>query len=355
MPAADPQVRIATLEAALRIASRELHWTNLTIQKRDAEIELLQERLRKQRIGFLGPSSETLSDLQLELLAEEEPGVTREEVEAESRREPIPAAPSRKRRPHPGRKPLPQQLPRVEEVIPCEANCSNCGGETRVIGYDSSEVLDREPAKWFVRVTKREKRSCGKCSAIQMPPLSPRIVEKGLASDRVVIETVVAKYADHLPLYRQEAILQREAGVEISRATLDGWVMRVGELAQALVDAMRAGLLSGSYLQADETIVPVQMRDGSGSDHPAYLWQYGTPGGETVFDFQLGRGREGPAKFLKDWNGILQTDGYQAYDQVGGPGLIHVGCWAHYPDTGIIPRLGFEGPFTAGLTAMSSG
>jgi transposase len=290
---------------------------------------LLQERLRKQRIGFLGPSSETLSDLQLELLVEEEPGATREEVEAESRREPILTAPPRERKPHPGRKPLPESLPRVEEVIVCEAHCTHCGGETRVIGYDSSEVLDREPAKWFVRVTKREKRSCGKCSSIQMPPLSPRIVEKGLASDRVIIETVVAKYCDHLPLYRQEAIIEREAGVEISRATLDGWVMRVGELLRPVAEAMREDLLRASYLQADETIVPVQMHDGRGSDHPAYLWQYGTPGGETVFDFQLGRGRDGPAKFLKDWNGILQTDGYQAYDQVGGPGLIHVGCWAH--------------------------
>jgi transposase len=229
MAAADAQVRIEMLEAALRTASRELHWANLTIQKKDAEIQLLQERLRKQRIGFLGPSSETLSDLQLELLAEQEPGATREEVEAESRREPILTVPTRKRKAHPGRKPLPESLPRVEEVIACEANCTHCGGETRVIGYDTSEVLDREPAKWFVRVSKREKRSCGKCSAIQMPPLSPRIVEKGLASDRVIIETVVAKYCDHLPLYRQEAMIEREAGVEISRATLDGWVMRVGE------------------------------------------------------------------------------------------------------------------------------
>jgi transposase len=198
-----------------------------------------------------------------------------------------------------------------------------------VIGYDLSEVLDREPAKWFVRVTKREKRSCGKCSALQMPELAPRIVEKGLASDRVIIETVVAKYCDHLPLYRQEAMIEREAGVEISRATLDGWVMRVGELLQPVAEAMRQELLRGSYLQADETIVPVQTHDGRGANHPAYLWQYGLPGGEAVFDFQLGRGRDGPAKFLKDWNGILQTDGYQAYDQVGGPGLIHVGCWAH--------------------------
>jgi transposase len=329
MAAADPQVRIATLEAALRVASRELHWANLTIQKRDAEIQLLEERLRKQRIRFLGAASETLSDLQLELLTEEEPGATREEVEAESRRELISTAAPRERKPHPGRKPLPESLPRVEEVIACEANCVYCGGQTRVIGYDMSEALDREPAKWFVRVTKREKRSCGKCSAIQMPPLAPRIVEKGLASDRVIIETVVAKYCDHLPLYRQEAMLEREAGVEISRATLDGWIMRVGELLEPVTEAMHADLLRASYLQADETIVPVQMHDGRGSDHPAYLWQYGTPGGETVFNFQLGRGRDGPAKFLKDWNGILQTDGYQAYDRVGGPGLIHVGCWAH--------------------------
>src|SRR5580692_2950635 len=322
MAAADPQVRIEMLEQALQ-------WAQLTIQKKDAEIRLLQERLRKQRIGFLGPSSETLSDLQLELLTEEEPGATREEVEAESRREPIATARPRERKPHPGRKPLPEHLPRVEEVIACEANCTHCGGETRVIGYDWSEVLDREPAKWFVRVTKREKRSCRKCSSVQMPPLAPRIVEKGLASDRVIIETVVAKYCDHLPLYRQEAMLEREAGVEISRATLDGWVMRVGELLQPIAEAMREDLRGASYLQADETIVPVQMHDGRGSDHPAYLWQYGTPGGETVFDFQLGRGRDGPAKFLKGWTGILQTDGYQAYDRVGGPGLIHVGCWAH--------------------------
>jgi transposase len=103
----------------------------------------------------------------------------------------------------------------------------------------------------------------------------------------VIIETVVAKYCDHLPLYRQEGMIEREAGAEISRATLDGWVMRVGELLQPAADAMREDLPRTSYLQADETVVPVQMHDGKGSDHPAYLWQYGTPGGETVFDFQL--------------------------------------------------------------------
>ena len=154
-------------------------------------------------------------------------------------------------------------------------------------------------------------------------------MEKGLASDAVVIQAVVAKYSDHLPLYRQSAMLEREAGVEIGRATLDGWVMRVGELLVPLVDWMRQDLLGAKYLQADETTVPVQMRDKRGANHQAYLWQYGTPGGETVFEFRLGRGREGPQKFLGQWEGILQTDGYQAYDHIGGPKLVHVGCWAH--------------------------
>ena len=328
MAVLDPQARIAVLE-------RELHWASLKIQVQDVKIRVLEERLRQRRIQLLGPHSETLSDLQLKLLAEEEPGVTRQEVEVEARREPLAPKPARERKPHPGRRPLPENLPRVEQVIACaEANCKRCGRETAVIGYDESEVLDYEPARWLVRVIKREKRVCAVCSkngcgTVAMPELAPRIVEKGLASDAVVIQTVIAKYCDHLPLYRQQAILEREAGVEISRATLDGWVMRVGELLQPMVEAMRRDLLAASYLQADETTVPVQMHDERGADHQAYLWQYGSPGGETVFEFQLGRGREGPRKFLGEWEGILQTDGYQAYDHIGGEKLVHVGCWAH--------------------------
>ena len=317
----DPQVRVAVLE-------RELQWAQLTIQKRDVQIRLLEERLRQQRIQFLGPRSETLSNLQLELLTEQEPSTTCDEVEAEAKRGPLPA--KKERKPHPGRRPLPADLPREEEVVLCrDANCKSCGEQTAVIGYDESELLDCEPARWFVRVVKREKRACAKCSTVFMPELAPRIIEKGLASDRVVIDTVIAKYCDHLPLYRQEAMLEREAGVEISRATLDGWVMRVGELLAPLIEAMRGDLLRAPYLQADETTVPVQLNDKSGSNHQAYLWQYGKPGGETVFEFQLGRGREGPKKFLGQWQGILQTDGYQAYDNIGGDKLVRVGCWAH--------------------------
>lgn len=318
MSVADPQLRIAQLE-------RELNWAQLKIQ-------VLEERLRQQRIHLLGPRSETLSDLQLELLTDEEPGVTADEVAAEAKRDAITKAARREPKPHPGRERLPENLPRVERVIRCaEKVCAACGRETSVIGYDESERLDVEPARYFVRVTKREKRACRGCEqgTVSMAALEPRIVEKGLASDAVVIDTVVAKYCDHLPLYRQAAMLERETGLEISRATLDGWVMRVGELLGPVVQAMRKDLLTTTYLQADETTVPVQMHDRRGSNHQAYLWQYGKPGGETVFDFCLGRGRDGPVKFLGKWEGILQTDGYQAYDGVGGPKLVHVGCWAH--------------------------
>ena len=318
MAPSDPQARITTLE-------RELAWAHLKIQS-------LTEELRQYRVKLLGPRSETLSDLQLELLADEEPGATLDEVEAEARRAPLPHTAPRERRPHPGRQRLPENLPRVEEVVSCaEQTCQQCGATTAVIGYDESEQLDVEPARYFVRVIKREKRVCRGCQAgtVTMPPLAPRIVAKGLASDRVVVEAVVAKYSDHLPLYRQAAILEREAGLEIGRATLDGWVMRVGELLQPVVSAIRQDLLRASYLQADETIVPVQMHDKRGADHQAYLWQYGKPGAETVFDFCMGRGREGPQKFLGQWEGILQTDGYQAYENIGGPKLVHVGCWAH--------------------------
>ena len=314
----DPQLRIAQLES-------ELKWANLKIQ-------MLEEKLRLKRIQQLGPDSETLSNLQLALLADEEPGVTSDEVAAEAKREPIMTAPARERKPHPGREKLPENLRRVEKIIPCaERTCANCGKETAVIGYDTSEQLDVEPANYFVRVIKREKRACRCCAqaTVKTAPVEDRIVEKGLASDTVVVDVVVSKYCDHLPLYRQERILEREAGLEIGRATLDGWVMRVGELLIPVARAMRQDLLKSTYLQADETTVPVQMHDRRGSNHEAYLWQYGRPGGETVFDFRLGRGREGPKRFLGNWEGILQTDGYQGYDGVGGEKLVHVGCWAH--------------------------
>ena len=172
-PAPDDLPEVAELK-------RQLHWAYLQIQ-------VLEERLRLQRIQKYGPGSEKLNDAQLELL-EEEPGVSHLEVQAESAREPLPVrAHTRRNRPHPGRQELPADLTRVERVIGCtpeQCQCSNCGQATTVIGYETSEQLDVEPAKYFVLVTKREKRACQHCEqgGVAAAPAPARIIEKGLVT-----------------------------------------------------------------------------------------------------------------------------------------------------------------------------
>jgi len=322
-----------TLKKLLADRDRELAWAKL-------KNEVLEARLRKLLLAKYGPSSEKLSDDQLRLL-ELEPGVSQEEVKAEAGRdtEELAHRPKRTRKPHPGRQTLPADLPRVEEIVPLPAAqclCGACGNQMPVIGYEESEELDVKPAEYFVRLTKREKRACSSCGkgGVKTAPVAPSIIDKSLVSDRIVLDTVLAKYLDHLPLYRQSAMLMRDAGVEIHRSTMCGWVMRVGELLEPIAAAMRWELLAGNYIQADETTINVQMHDKRGKNHQAYLWQYSAPfdpdsGGIVLFDFQMGRGGEAPKKMLRDFAGILQTDGYVAYDKVGAAGMVRAACWAH--------------------------
>jgi transposase len=302
------------------------------LQYAELRIRVLEERLRLMRIEKYGAGGEKLSQAQMQLF-ELEPVISEMTEQPESEHAPAHRS-AKKSAKHPGRQELPANLPRVERVLPCTPDqrvCERCGKETVVIGYEESSQLDVEPAKYFVLVTKREKRACRSCEELGVvsAPLPPRIIEKCLASDRIVIDTVVSKYCNHTPLHRQSVILERDIGLVISRATLDGWVLKVGELLIPMVAAMRQELISGSYIQADETPVDVQMREGRGKNHQAYLWQYSRPGGSVVFDFRLGRGRDGPKRFLGQFEGILQTDGYAAYDQIGGPRMVHAACWAH--------------------------
>jgi len=327
---------VRQLEAQLGDRDKELKYAKL-------KIEALEQRLRQILIKKYGAASEKLSSAQLELL-ELEPGVSSEELQADSEREAVAAPPapaeaqaksaSGNRQKHPGRQSLPAHLARVEKIVACtpgQSQCGGCGEQTVVIGYEVSEQLDVEPVKYFVQVTKREKRACKQCEeqGVATAAVPERIIEKSLVSDQIVIDTIVRKYCDSLPLYRQSVMLKRDTDLEISRSTMDGWVMQVGELLLPVVRLMSRELLSGSYIQADETPVDVQMHDGSGKNHQAYLWQYGTPGGGVVFDFRMGREREGPKRFLGQFEGILQTDGYAGYDHIGGPKMVHACCLAH--------------------------
>jgi transposase len=320
-----------------RTEAEHIVYLTRELERAELKIRALEERLRLEMIRKYGPKSEQFSDAQL-LLLDLEPGVSTQEVEAEAEREPLPPQTPEKRQKrksgkHPGRQELPASLPRVERIVSCtpeQCVCKACGKETVVIGYEQSELLDVEPARYFVVVTRREKRACRGCAAgVRAAALPARIIDKGLASDRMVIDAIVSKYCDHLPLYRQSAMLGRDAGVSISRATIDGWVMRVGDLLIPVAAATGRELLSTGYIQADETPVPVQTTDKRGKHHQAYLWQYGRPGGSVVFDFRMGRGRGGPVKFLGPYKGILQTDGYAAYDRAGGVGMVHAACWSH--------------------------
>ena len=225
------------------------------LQYAELRIRVLEERLRLLRIEKYGASVEKLSQAQMQLF-ELEPVISEMAEQAESEHAPTHRSTKTSAK-HPGRQELPANLPRVERILPCTPDqrlCKRCGKETVVIGYEESSQLDVEPAQYFVLVTKREKRACRSCEELGVvsAPLPRRIIEKCLASDRIVIDTVVSKYCNHTPLHRQSMILERDLGLAISRATLDGWVLKVGELLIPMVAAMRRELISGSYIQADE-------------------------------------------------------------------------------------------------------
>jgi transposase len=300
-------------------------------------IDLQKEEIRLANLRRFGPKGEKLSSLQGVLLLEEasltEQEVAREaELPQEQKENPLPRA-KRPRPNHPGRGPLPQHLERREEIIPCcpaDCTCAKCGAERPVIGYEVREELACEPAKFWVRVIKREKRGshCEEEQGVATAPVPAQIVPKGKLSNDFIIETVVRKYQLHLPVYRQCAALAEDHGIELSRKTLTDAILAAGGLLEAVLRAQRLELLAGGYIQADETRMPCQTGEKTGRHHQAYIWEFSQPGGIVVFEFQMGRGREGPRKFLEGFRGKLQSDGYGAYDKLG-QGIVYVGCLAH--------------------------
>jgi transposase len=313
----------------------ELEKTRRDLSRAQREIALLREMLRLMRIKKYGPSAEALHDGQLDLL-ERELWVEAGEVKAEAA---LPSAEKEaltERKPvqRPVRAELPKHLPRREKLLVCapeQCVCRQCGREKQVIGFDESERLGVEPAVYYVEVTKREKRACADCEEMGVcaAPLPERIVEKGVLTDEVAVEVILGKMSDHLPLYRQVERMERACGYSPALSTLSDLMMHAGSLLRLVVEAQARDLLSGGYIQADETRLPVQTQRTPGRNHQAFLWQYSRPGGAVVFDFRMGRERAGPQNFLRDFAGTLQTDGYAAYDKIGGKGMVHVCCLAH--------------------------
>jgi transposase len=219
----------------------------------------------------------------------------------------------------------------VHEVPTDELTCPDCGGRREAFGEQVREQLDYLPASLVVIQHIRPKYACKACQAnIVIADRLPEPIEKGLPGPGLLAHVIVSKFADHMPLYRQERTLARQ-GVAISRQTMCGWMATCAALLKPIYDAMVKVVLQSKAIQTDDT--PVDVLDpGREGTRKGRIWiaigdrdhRYG------VYDFTPNRSGDGPARFFKDYQGHLQADAYAGYDALfKGGHIIEVGCWAH--------------------------
>lgn len=229
-----------------------------------------------------------------------------------------------------GRVFIPGHLPRREIVIEPEENEKECCGKPRrKIGEEITEELDFKPASLFVTRYVRPKYACGGCqTGIVIAELPPRVIDKGLPGAGLLAHILISKYADHLPLYRQEKIFRRSK-VEIPRSTMVGWIQAVCELLEPLYFELIREVKKSFVINADESPLVVLDEDHEGGSKRGFMWVY-VGGDQVVFDYRPGRSKEGASDFLKGFSGYLQTDGYAGYnDAEKGNGIKRLGCMAH--------------------------
>jgi transposase len=314
----------------------------LVIEQRESldshtqQVEHLKLVIEKLRRMIFGAKSEKVIvqveqfELQLED-AEAEQAAAEEKFEAPAA-EAKPQSQSR-----PSRKPLPAHLPReVVTHLPGHDCCPDCGGQLRNFGEDVAEILEYIPANFKVIRHVRPKFACKQCERVVEAPAPARTIERGLAGPGLLAHVLVAKYADHCPLYRQSEIYARE-GVELDRSTLAGWVGAASELLAPLVDALRKHVLAAPKIHADDTPVPV-LAPGNGKTKTGRLWTYvrdERAGGEETapavwFAYSPDRKGEHPRAHLKNFKGALQADAYAGFHHLyEGGGIYEVACWAH--------------------------
>jgi transposase len=237
----------------------------------------------------------------------------------------------------PKRVALPADLPHVDVHHEPDSTTCKCGCQLKRIGEDVSQKLDYTPGVFTVERHVRGKWVCAGCETLTQAPVPAQVIDKGIPTAGLLAQVLVAKYADHLPLYRQEKIFGR-AGLEIPRSTLGAWVGMCGVQLQPLVDALKASVLSHSILHADETPIPM-LKPGNKKTHRAYLWAYAPGVFETtravVYDFCESRAGEHARAFLGKsdenggWSGTLVCDDYVAYKALFTKGVKESGCMAH--------------------------
>jgi transposase len=241
------------------------------------------------------------------------------------------------KRQHPGRIPIPEHLERVEIVLDIpeeEKICPETGKPLKQIGFEISEKLEYRPGKLLVNVYKRPKYASPDSSAevgVITAAMPDHPIAKCKADVGLIAHVIVSKFADHLPLYRQDGIFERE-GVTIPRATQTSWVIQTYEAIRALEDELKKAVFESDVLFTDDSIIPLQVK-GNGKVKKARLWAYvrgGTGPPLTVYDFSRDRSKQRPLKFLEDYHGFVHADAYSGYDELfRRPEVIEVGCWVH--------------------------
>ena len=227
---------------------------------------------------------------------------------------------------HPGRMKLPESLRREVITIEPEGDLTAC----KKMSEEITEVLEYAPGELYVKQYKRIKYVKLDNTGILIGTLPVRPLEKAMAGEGLLAQILIDKYVDHLPLHRQMQRFER-AGVKIPYATLSGWVTETCHLITPLYEALKKEVLKSNYLHADETPIRVLDKGKSGETHRGYYWVYQNSIDQIViFDYQEGRSREGPVKMLENFEGYLQTDGYQVYDHFDGRKQIRqIHCMAH--------------------------
>jgi len=220
---------------------------------------------------------------------------------------------------------FPAHLPRVEVIIEPTEDVSGM----RKIGEEITEELDLKPASLFVRRYIRP-RYVSQQETFHIAPLPARVIDKGIPGAGLLSQIICDKFVTHLPFYRQSQRYE-QLGMKIPASTLDGWFEAACSLLEPLYEVLAKQVLTSTYLQVDETPLPVLDKQKKGETHRGYHWVYYSPEKKLVlFNYQQGRGREGPLKLLKDYKGYLQTDGYAVYEQFEQKeDIILVGCLAH--------------------------
>ena len=297
---------------------------------RQAKIDKLTHELATLKRWKFARSSEVLNAGQTSLLDETiEADIAAIELELQAL---APAAKtSTQPRQQPKRAALPAGLARVDIHHEPDSTTCGCGCQLKRIGEDVSEKLDYTPGVFTVEQHIRGKWACANCETLIQAPVPAQIIDKGIPTAGLLAQVLVAKYSDHLPLYRQERIFSR-AGVALPRSTLAQWVGICGVQLQPLVDALKGEILRHPVLHADET--PVQMlKPGNKKTHRAYLWAY-APGAfedlkAVVYDFCESRAGEHARAFLGEWRGSLVCDDYAGYKAGFVSGITEVGCMAH--------------------------